>query len=180
MESQRQTEGFGPSVTHGWATQPRLERSAVMVRRTWGQYVAVCPRFQLTSHTQPTSTLSRIVCERYIFIKKCVRSFIEVRILCLIMFLLILVYANVCDYTTRVRNIWNHLTRYKRMRSGLFQNVSTRRCPWCNCYRRRKRTRRHEFKSWTKLITFHIALIPLGKVWIQLFSLQLWVNSRAD
>ena len=24
------------------------------------------------------------------------------------------------------------------------------------------------------LIAFHIALIPLGKVWIQLFSLQLW------
>ena len=40
-------------------------------------------------------------------------------------------------------------------------------------YRRRKWTRRHEFKSWTRLITFHIALIPLGKVWIQLFSLQL-------
>ena len=30
------------------------------------------------------------------------------------------------------------------------------------------------------LIAFRIALIPLGKVWIQLFSLQLWVNSRAD
>ena len=30
------------------------------------------------------------------------------------------------------------------------------------------------------LIAFHIALIPLGKVWIQLFSLQLWVNSWAD
>ena len=30
------------------------------------------------------------------------------------------------------------------------------------------------------LIAFHIALMPLGKVWIQLFSLQLWVNSRAD
>ena len=27
---------------------------------------------------------------------------------------------------------------------------------------------------------FHIALIPLGKVWIQLFSLQLWVNGRTD
>ena len=54
------------------------------------------------------------------------------------------------------------------------------RCPWCNGYRHRKWTRRHEFKSWTKLIAFHIALIPLGKVWIQLFSLQLWVNSRAD
>ena len=29
-------------------------------------------------------------------------------------------------------------------------------------------------------IAFHIALIPLGDVWIQLFSLQLWVNSRTD
>ena len=51
---------------------------------------------------------------------------------------------------------------------------------WCNGYRRRIWTRRHEFKSWTWLIAFHMALIPLGKVWIQLFSLQLWVNSRAD
>ena len=24
----------------------------------------------------------------------------------------------------------------------------------------------HEFKSWTRLIAFHIALIPLGKIWI--------------
>ena len=54
------------------------------------------------------------------------------------------------------------------------------RCPWCNGYRRRKWTQRHEFKSWTRLIAFHIALIPLGKVWIQLFSLQQWVKSRAD
>ena len=54
------------------------------------------------------------------------------------------------------------------------------RCPWCNGYRRRKSTWRHELKSWPRLIAFHIALIPLGKVWIQLFSLQLWVNSRAD
>ena len=54
------------------------------------------------------------------------------------------------------------------------------RCPWCSRYHRRKWTRRHEFKSWTRLIAFHIALIPLGKVWIQLFSLQLWVNSRTD
>ena len=50
----------------------------------------------------------------------------------------------------------------------------------CHGYRRRKWTRRHEFKYWTRLIAFHIALIPLGKVWIQLFSFQLWVNSRAD
>ena len=54
------------------------------------------------------------------------------------------------------------------------------RCPWCNGNRRRNWTQRHEFKSWTRMIAFHIALIPLGKVWIQLFFLQLWVNSRAD
>ena len=35
-------------------------------------------------------------------------------------------------------------------------------------------------KQKTRLIAFHIALIPLGKVWIQLFSLQLWINSRTD
>ena len=54
------------------------------------------------------------------------------------------------------------------------------RCPWCNGYRRRKWTRWHEFNSWTRLIEFHITLIPFGKVWIELFSLQLRVNSRAD
>ena len=32
----------------------------------------------------------------------------------------------------------------------------------------------------TRLIAFHIGLIPLGKVWIQLSTLQLWVNSRID
>ena len=54
-----------------------------------------------------------------------------------------------------------------------------KKCPWCNGYRRRKWRRRHEFTSWTRLIEFHIALIHLGKVWIQLFSLQIWLNSRA-
>ena len=53
-------------------------------------------------------------------------------------------------------------------------------CPWCNGYRRRKWIRRHEFKSWTRLIAFHIALIPLRKAWIQLFFLQLWLNIRTD
>ena len=36
--------------------------------------------------------------------------------------------------------------------------------PWCNGYRRRKWTRRLEFKSWKRMIAFHIALILLGKV----------------
>ena len=58
--------------------------------------------------------------------------------------------------------------------------VVFRRCPWCNGYCCRKWTQRHKFQSSMRLIAFHIALIPLRKVWIQLFSLQLWVNSRAD
>ena len=38
------------------------------------------------------------------------------------------------------------------------------RCSLCNGYHRRKWTRRHEFKSWMKLIAYHITLIPfLGK-----------------
>ena len=62
----------------------------------------------------------------------------------------------------------------------ILPSLYIRRCPWCNGYRRRKWPRRLEFKSWTRLIAFHIALIPLGKVWIQIFCFQLWVNSRAD
>ena len=41
----------------------------------------------------------------------------------------------------------------------------------------RKWTHITKFKSWLKLFVFHIALIALEKEWIQLFSLQLWVNS---
>ena len=68
----------------------------------------------------------------------------------------------------------------QRTRNLMSINKALRRCPWCNGYRRRKWTRWHKFKSWTRLIAFLIALIPLGKVWIQLSSLQLWVNSRTD
>ena len=44
------------------------------------------------------------------------------------------------------------------------QGLKKWRWPWCNGYRSRKWTQRHEFKTWTRLIAFHIALIPLGKV----------------
>ena len=51
-----------------------------------------------------------------------------------------------------------------RGQGELVSNNNELRCPWCNGYLRRKWTRRHEFKSWTRPIAFHIALIPLGKV----------------
>ena len=50
-----------------------------------GHYSSLFPSPTPLSHTT-NITFSRIKCERYIFIKKCVRSFIEVRILCLIIF----------------------------------------------------------------------------------------------
>ena len=66
--------------------------------------ITVSPRLQLTSHTQPTSTLLRIKCEGYIFIKKCIHSFIEVRHycwLCLRIYLyMYMYYAYVRTYTT--------------------------------------------------------------------------------
>ena len=102
-----------------------------------------------------------------------------------------------CDLDTGVKNSYNNSrtkdtiwkgTRpdpanlHKRMSKNVPDtiNIQNFRCPWCNGYHRRKWIRRHEFKCWTRLIAFHIALIPLGKVWIQLLSFQLWVNSRAD
>ena len=49
-ESQRQTEGLDPQDP-GWAAQQNEEEMLLKYRGTWGQYVAVCPRLQLTSHT---------------------------------------------------------------------------------------------------------------------------------
>ena len=55
-----------------------------------------------------------------------------------------------------------------RKENGLIIYTFNKKIPeevqcWCNSYRRTKWTRRHEFKIWTRLIAFHIALIPLGK-----------------
>ena len=85
-ESQRQTEGFRPSVTHGWATPVKMTKKCCYGReKNSGRYSSLSPSPTSLSHTT-NITFSRIKCERYIFIKKCVRSFIEVRILCLIIF----------------------------------------------------------------------------------------------
>ena len=41
--------------------------------------------------------------------------------------------------------------KWKRIRNPYIQSGYWR-CPWCNGYRRRKLTQRHEFKSWTRPI----------------------------
>ena len=43
----------------------------------------------------------------------------------------------------------------------------------CNGYHHWKRMQWTKFKSWTRPFAFHMALILLRKVWIQLFSFQL-------
>ena len=96
----------------------------------------------------------------------------------------ILVHFSSSFFSWRFVYIYTYIYIYIYIRAPqfiyIYIYIYELRCPWCNYYRRSKWTRRHEFKSWTRLIAFHIALIPVGKVWIQLFSLQLWVNSRAD
>ena len=67
------------------------ERRAAIVKRTRGQYVAVCSVSNSPLTHNPFATLSRIKCERYIFLKKCVRSS-----LLLIMFPHIYIYTFSC------------------------------------------------------------------------------------
>ena len=50
----------------------------------------------------------------------------------------------------------------------------------CHSYRRHKGIQQPELKSWAILFEFYITPIPLGKIWIELFSLQMWVNSRVN
>ena len=163
IESQRQTEGWGPQ----WLTveQPRQDEKEVLLwsEEIWvnmWQSVPVSNSPLTHNQHQPFRKpfVDKVWEVYFFFIKKCVRSFVRSLkssvYLAMVPLIFIFVYVYLCGYTT-----W---------------------CPWCNGYRHRKWTRWPEFKSWTRLIAFHIALIPLGKVWIQLFSLQLWVNSRAD
>ena len=51
---------------------------------------------------------------------------------------------------------------------------------WSNSYWRRKWTRWHNFKSLSRLLAFYQALISFWKVWIQLFSLLLWVDDNTE
>ena len=49
-------------------------------------------------------------------------------------------------------------------------------CFWSQC--RGKWNRILDFKSWTRLLAFHIVLISLGKTGIEVFSFQLWIKKQ--
>ena len=75
-ESQRQTEGFSPSLTHGWATPAKMRRKKCCYgQKNLSQYSSLSPSPTHLSHTR-NITLSRIKCERYIFYKE-VYSFVH-------------------------------------------------------------------------------------------------------
>ena len=68
-DSQHQTEGWGPQ----WPTVEQLSLNAKVLlwSENLGQYVAVCPRLQLTSPTHLISTLSSKVREIYFYKEVC-------------------------------------------------------------------------------------------------------------
>ena len=71
--------GLEPSVTPSWAAQPECERSVAMVRGTWGSiWGSLSPSPTHLSHITDINPFENKVWEVYFFIKKCVRSFIEV------------------------------------------------------------------------------------------------------
>ena len=84
---------MGPHDTR-LSSPAERERSAAKDKGTGGQYVAVCSVSNSPLTHNPFATLSqpfRIKCERYIFLKKCVRSS-----LLLIMFPHVYVYSCIC------------------------------------------------------------------------------------
>ena len=71
-ENRLQTEGFGLSMTHGWATQAKMRKKCCYGQeKNLGQYssLSLSP---LISHTQQNITLSKIKCERFIFVERSV------------------------------------------------------------------------------------------------------------
>ena len=95
-------------------------------------------------------------------------------------------HANICTYMHTYshkrtdKHTHRHTDKCTHIQRRSHTHTHTHTHTRCNGYHCWKRTRRHEFKSWMRLMAFPIALIPRGKVWIQLFSLQLWLNSKAD
>ena len=85
IETSCRQRALWPSVTHSWATQPRWGRIAAMVRRTLGQNNSLSLSPTHLSHTTNINPFENKVWEIYFY--NFYILFIEVCILCLIMFL---------------------------------------------------------------------------------------------
>ena len=95
--------GLGPSG-HRLSSPAEWGRSAAIIQRyLWSMCCSLSPSPTDLSHItniNPFATLSRIKCETYIFLKKCVCSS-----LLLTMFLCIVVYV-LCGYTTPMLKVF--------------------------------------------------------------------------
>ena len=87
----------------------KITQHAMVRKRSWFNVaVCLCLHRSLTHHRN-INPLDNKVCEIYIFIKKCARSFIEVRKLCLIMFPLVFVlrlYNITKTKPTKISNVF--------------------------------------------------------------------------
>ena len=94
-----QTEGCSSQWPPFEQPKPRCRRSAAMFKGGSWVNIAVCPCLHPSlTHHRNINPFENKVWEIHIFKKKCVRSFIEVRKLCLIMCPYIFIF--VCGYTT--------------------------------------------------------------------------------
>ena len=91
---------LGPQWPTVEQPQSSWERSAAMVRRTLGQYVAVCPcPPTYLSHTTNINPFKNKVWKVYFYEEVC--PFVHWSLsVCLTMFLRIFVYIYICGYTT--------------------------------------------------------------------------------
>ena len=114
-------------------SQRRTRTTHGDVRRGWGgQYVAVFVQSPTPSHSKTLSNLT-IKWEVYFF-KRSLRSSLFIASICILH-----VYVYICICICRCICMWVY---------------NTWKCPWCNGYRPKKWTRRHEFNSWARLIAF--------------------------
>ena len=115
----------------------------------------------------------------FIFIFCAVVLFLLLYFVCFVFgfvfFLFCFFFRTVIWFQIFLSNRNNYIVWSNYFCSGTVMRFQVRRCSWCNGYRRR----RPEFKSRTCLFTFPMA-DTLGKICIQIFSLQLWVNSMTE
>ena len=63
-ENQRQTEGFGPSVTHGWATPAKMRKKCCYGQKNFGSICSsLSPSPTHLSHTTNINPFENKVCE---------------------------------------------------------------------------------------------------------------------
>ena len=95
-----------PSMTHGWANQPRWGRSAAMVRRTLGQNNSLSPSPAHLSHTTNINPFQNKVREIYFY--KEVSSFVHWSSYTMFDYVTH-IFVYICDYTT----LLSHLKGFK-------------------------------------------------------------------